>query len=383
MHGQRLAHKIQFQGEVKELPLLRVDLNLPKYRLANIRTKALQLEYLADNPKLKKDFFKVDPESDKVQAVQHELLLKLVDEKKLLSYFKKRKQEQPIILDENGYVVNGNRRLCAWRTLNKDNPQKYSYFKKIEVVVLPRCTEEDILDLEAYLQIHEDIRAEYSWTAKAIAFRELRENEELKLSDKKIATIYQIKINEIKEMIDALDYAEEFLNEIGEPNKYEKVIKDNYAFMEIVKGRKKLNNNIEKELFKELSFLYISKPEGLGRSYGAVKNIKKFLPALTKNIRSEFNLPEGESGVQKLTKILKKDNDRDEIHSLLCETIEDEKNRHKVKKSKDLTIIEVKKAATSLVNAINGYKKESNIKGIKEHINSIEKSLKQIKRWSN
>lgn len=379
-NGQKATYNLYFQGDTRELARFKVPIDLPKYRLANIRTKAIQSEHIAEHTKLKKNFFKVDPESDEVQSVQHDLLKKLVDDKKLKNYFKSRKQEQPIILDDKGFVVNGNRRLCAWRELLEEKPSTYSRFRNIEIVVLPRCSEEDILDLEAYLQIHEDIRADYTWVAKGLAYRELREYP-MKFSDNKIGNIYQEKPNEVRAIIDALDYAEEYLESIGEPNKYYKVEKDELGFKKIVENRKKLNSSVEKESFKTLSFLYISNPEGLGRTYQAVTDIKNFLPSVETNLKSEFSIPDGVRGNQKLNKMLKNDKQREEVHNLLCETILDGRNRSKIKASKNLTLKEIKKASTSLINAISGYRKNSNLKGLDDHIKSIESSLQKIKKW--
>ena len=61
-----------------DLPVLRVPVNLPKYRLLNGRTASAQEEWLAKHPDKQEDFFRQDPESDEVQRVQHELLGKLV-----------------------------------------------------------------------------------------------------------------------------------------------------------------------------------------------------------------------------------------------------------------------------------------------------------------
>src|SRR2546422_5734539 len=74
----RETHRIRFQGDYLTLKLFTVPIGLPKYRLENGRTVSLQAEWLADHSAEPADFFRSDPESDRAQEVQHELLVKLM-----------------------------------------------------------------------------------------------------------------------------------------------------------------------------------------------------------------------------------------------------------------------------------------------------------------
>ena len=119
--------KLEFQGVYQSLKIIRVSIWLPVYRLANGRTKTYQLQYLADHPDLPADFFTADNESVDAQIAQDEILMKLVDEEDLRSAFKNPavQQTEPIICTSSGVVVNGNRRLCAWRSLFESDRVKY------------------------------------------------------------------------------------------------------------------------------------------------------------------------------------------------------------------------------------------------------------------
>ena len=74
-------------SELHEVYLVSVE--LPKYRLDNTRTLALQEQYIYSNNK-DEEFFN-DVESDEVQEIQHGFLKTLIKssdkEKDLLSYF--------------------------------------------------------------------------------------------------------------------------------------------------------------------------------------------------------------------------------------------------------------------------------------------------------
>ena len=65
-----------FQNEHKKMPVHKVPIDLPKYRLENGRTISLQEEAIANNPKLETDFFN-HVEDENVQEQQHKILLKL------------------------------------------------------------------------------------------------------------------------------------------------------------------------------------------------------------------------------------------------------------------------------------------------------------------
>ena len=159
---------IEYQGSVMHLPLFRIPIGLPKYRLQNGRTSSAQKEWLATHKNWQGDFFEADPELQEAQMEQHKLLLKL-STKELESKFKNPTQQQtdPIILDKNGFVINGNTRLAYWRSLHYGEPEIYKHYAYIAAIILPSGDDKDIDRLEAKLQLERDIRANYTWHAEA------------------------------------------------------------------------------------------------------------------------------------------------------------------------------------------------------------------------
>lgn len=135
---------IKFQGIRHDLPREKVTLGFPRYRLENGRTTSQQAQHLAEHPDLSEYFFRKDSESDEAQAIQHKILIDLAKDKNLFKYFRKHKREQPLILSENGIVVNGNRRLAVWRALYDDSSEVFKHFARIEVVFLPPCDPADL-----------------------------------------------------------------------------------------------------------------------------------------------------------------------------------------------------------------------------------------------
>ena len=210
----KLSWPVTILGKPQHLKIIQIPLGLPKYRLLNGRTTSLQKEYLAKNSSLASDFFTRDHESEEAQKAQHGLLKELVKRKELFKFFEnqKQKQEEPIILDENGYVVNGNRRLCAWRELYRRDDTAFEHFEHIEVVILPPCEEEDINDLEAKLQIVPDIKDEYSWHALGNRIKQRLANG---AKESKVLKQYQMKKKDFENLLQAIDYAEEYLEKKG------------------------------------------------------------------------------------------------------------------------------------------------------------------------
>ena len=126
------VYSLQYRGRERPLKVIEVSIALPVYRIENGRTINLQKEFIAKNNK-SKDYFTADPYSIETQKAQHELLKKLIEKEKLLDAFKKDKEVQhdPLICDNCGVIVNGNRRLCAWRELYKFDKQAYKHFQTI------------------------------------------------------------------------------------------------------------------------------------------------------------------------------------------------------------------------------------------------------------
>ena len=57
------------------LPVIRVPIDLPIYRMTNYRTQTAQLKYIRDNPGTPADFFRSGEENIDAQRAQHGILL--------------------------------------------------------------------------------------------------------------------------------------------------------------------------------------------------------------------------------------------------------------------------------------------------------------------
>jgi hypothetical protein len=149
---------VPFRGDRIPLHKIRVEADLPLFRIQSGRTHRAQCRYLEQHG-LDKDFFD-DPEEPRVQKAQYEILLSMIGEKELDEDLKVRKQLNPIVLTADGTVVDGNRRLTALRQ------KKVQY---VEAVVLPSdALSHEIYETELEFQMQRDTKAEYDWINQAL-----------------------------------------------------------------------------------------------------------------------------------------------------------------------------------------------------------------------
>jgi hypothetical protein len=278
--------RVRFQNAFRDLLIYRVPLDMPVYRLANGRTIAAQQEYLAKNGPKPTDFFSKDPDSAAALTAQDAILRSMVNQAGLLKYFRENAQNEPLILTEDGYVINGNRRLCAMRILVNDDAKKHERFHHVRVVILPQCTEEDIDTLEAELQIQDDIKADYSWVDEALLFRTRAEQHDWSRTE--LARVHGRKETEITELIEMLEHADRYLEKRGWANEYSRVIEKQYAFEQLYKSRKKCSGEEEADLFTELAYAAIDEPPGGDRLYRQIPAIRENLYDIVYTLKQEL-----------------------------------------------------------------------------------------------
>lgn len=161
----------EFRGSKISLPVVRVPIGLPIYRMENFRTFSEQTEYIAIEKK-PNDLFSAGQESELVQQTQHGILARMAvksksDAKSVLDVLAIEGQRESLLITRTGVVVNGNRRLAAMRELLDTDPRHVS-FSHIDCKVLPGdITPTDILDIEAALQAKQDVRLDYDWIGDA------------------------------------------------------------------------------------------------------------------------------------------------------------------------------------------------------------------------
>lgn len=397
--------RVTFQGQVRDFPIVRVPIDLPKYRLTNGRTVSLQAQYLAEHPDARPDLFSGDPELWEAQEAQHGLLLSVVKLQGLLEYFEDTAHQQidAILLDEHGFVVNGNRRLACWRHLLHTDPAKYGHFRNIDIAVLPPCDEREIDRIEAKIQVTRDIRADYTWDAKANMLIEKQKRD--RFDEAELAELYEMTENEVHELLDMRAYADEYLRSRGQQDMWSNVSGQEYAFQKIVALRQKMTAVGDKELFKEAAFTLIDKPEeGGGRLYEQIPAIAASLDVIKEKLQEEIEVevPEAtpdlddmfgggaapapgspsEAATVPLAVALKKPENSDKARKIIVEVIESQKQLKRDAKNASFLLACCSKAHSQLEAAVSeGLRPESKRSGVARQLDAITALVARIKEY--
>ena len=392
-------YQVNYRGKYRPLTVIEVPIEMLVYRIENIRTKSLQKQWLAQHRDLPRNLFVSDPCSIEAQENQHQVLKLLVDKENLLKTFRdddKLQQTEPLICSKDGVVVNGNRRLCAWRELYYNNKLKYAHFQTIRVAVLPDSDPQGIYELEVALQIHSDMKAEYVWHTIAADYQE-------KFNAGMDIGILAIKQNkkpeEIRTYIECYNYAAQYLESIGHPDEWTLVDKQEYAFKQIVIGRKNIVNPGDKALFQEITKAMLQTPAVGDRLYKQIPKVVNSLSVIAPKLQEVFGIDIQDNNEDDLDLLTGGDTRNDntanaqiaegirqaEDPTLVAQTVKSvldtTEELEKEKKKKSFIFDQVMKAATALTNAVSNLDDSMSKDGVGKQIDNIEGALVFLKDW--
>lgn len=253
------------------LPIVRVPIDLPVYRMANYRTQTAQLKYVRDNPGTPPDFFKTGEENVDAQRAQHSLLLEFAKKGSgdtivpVFDALKEGQQTQPLLVTATGVVVNGNRRLAAMRELYASDGSAFASYGHVDLMVLPETARTDeVRIIEVSLQMTPQTLLPYEWVDEALALRELRDVHGLTIDE--IARHKRLdKPSDVNKMIQQLEYAEDYLaTYIRQPDVYELVSEKKQQFQDI---QKLLNGRTGPALdrARQIAYVLTKNSQKLGR----------------------------------------------------------------------------------------------------------------------
>lgn len=152
-------------------------------------------------------------------AIVREMLLKLDPDKTkvLKGDIRKKNQMEPGVITNDGFVINGNRRMAVLEELhNEESTGKWLF---LDAVRLPdTITEKDIWKIEAGLQLSKDKVAEYHPVNELL---KIKQGLDAQLSIKEVvAAMYGRTEDEIRESRRRLQLIDSFLEFFGQPRNY-------------------------------------------------------------------------------------------------------------------------------------------------------------------
>jgi hypothetical protein len=217
-----------FRGTKVSLPVVRLPVGVPVYRMENFRTFSEQAEYCAREAK-SRDFFLSGQENESAQQVQHDILVQLAKKGNksvvpVIEVLEREGQRESLLVTHRGMLVNGNRRLAAMRELYARDPGTFASFGHVDCKVLPAdTTPADILQIEAVLQAKPETRLDYDWIGDAQLLSALMK---LLGSTEAVAQRLGRKKGEVQNTLQALAEADLYLKDwAGTPGQY-KVVAD-------------------------------------------------------------------------------------------------------------------------------------------------------------
>lgn len=245
-----------FRDQTTSLPVVRLPIELPVYRMENFRTYSEQAEYIAREG-VESDHFRGGQEKESVQQVQHDILAKLAAKGKansvvpVIDVLEREGQRERLLITARGVVVNGNRRLAAMRELYTRDAQAFHQFSHVNCTVLPLdATAADVLEIEAILQARPETRLDYDWIGDAqllAAMLEVRGTVEA------VAKRLGRKASEVRNALQALAEADMYLKDWAKAEgEYRRVAEDG------------------EQLFKDLPSLLNGKPLQLQEASRAI-----------------------------------------------------------------------------------------------------------------
>jgi ParB-like chromosome segregation protein Spo0J len=280
--------RLHIRGKHVNLPIINLPINCLMYRLENARTRRQQLKYLKKHPDLPSDIFE-DPETLKAQEAQEEILLEMINlsGKDFVDDLIERGQEDPAIITYDGYIVNGNRRTAALRSINTDY---------IECVVLPEnFKKKEIYDLELDLQISQDFKEPYHWINELIDIEQGIKDKAIYEDEKELARRLHIDVPRLKAKLRMKILVDSFLVWKGKAGEYdyEKLDEAEQDLIELEKEtrKNKFNNNpaLLDQAQKAVFVLIDEKPK-VGRSYAWIRDLFKHFEQVYENVKQKSDV---------------------------------------------------------------------------------------------
>lgn len=388
-------HQLEFQGDLRAFDVHPVDVTLPCYRLRNGRTRSAQQEMIATEG-LTDDFFSADPDSAPAIEKQHDILTKSVTlgaDAEILNILRKNQQTQPLILDQDGYVINGNRRLCAMTLLLAEDATQFERFEHIQVLFLPTCTPDDIDELEAKLQWLPDGRAEYSWVDKAMILRDGRNSG---WSEEKLCRLFEMGRNDIRKSIAMLEGAEMYLEERGWHEEYSRVLRKELAFDKVQKGRTQCaDDEAKKRFFTSIAYLMLDDPDATGRRlYESIPDALTFADDVATQLRQDFGaeIPETDddddldllgddshSHYTDVADLVTQPEHFGKVREVIRDKLEEMRTRTRERRDATYCIRKIQIAYTALESARTGMVADTSTEGMEAQLDSIEEVCKQLR----
>tara|TARA_A100001011_G_scaffold368111_1_gene422096 strand:+ start:949 stop:2247 length:1299 start_codon:yes stop_codon:yes gene_type:complete len=306
---KKLSHKESFKIKNRWVacPIVLLDIDVPVYHLNNGRTRDRQRTYIKEN-KHKDNYFEKGLENNQQQRQQHKILVDLSQDptaniyKELRSSIKFR-EDAPLLIDSNGMLINGNRRMAAIRELYKSDVKKYDGFKRIPCAVIEQHLDDlTIKEIENFLQVIKENKQDYSWVSLCMEIQD--ERKRLGLNNKQIGVNMGKTEKEIERYFNLITIIDDCLDKDHRtPGDYSKIKNQEQLWKNTIERAERQRNKGDKDLiYKIARIISVNSGKFEDRDYQIASALQK-----KNNLKQVLNYLTSKYTSIKTTKNIKKD----------------------------------------------------------------------------
>jgi hypothetical protein len=302
-NGVSPDHWVSLRQGPRQIPRAPLDQELLLYRVDNGRLLAVLQEQLAHQPRRLQELAEQESEPG-TQELLHQLLVEKARDPQgpiLQELERLAVQTEPLLVDAEGVVVNGNRRLAAMRWLLAVDQERYGRFAQPMAAVLPPEVERaDLEFIEAALQMAPETKLAYGWLDRRLKLREQRQ--QLGLADAWIQEAYRMEDpGQVQRELAELDLAEAYLAEVSRtPLRYSAIADAEALFCGLAGQLAALPRRLARP-WRALGLLLIDQraqlDPSLAKHFPFAEPISPELPPLVlTRLAQEWGLEDGEQG---------------------------------------------------------------------------------------
>lgn len=404
LNSKRTQRFYEYRNNLEDLPVIRIPIELPIYRVANYRTSVTQLRWIRERG-LSDDFFSSGEENESVQRVQHSFLWDLAQTQKetiasIIDRLKSEGQREPILITASGVIVNGNRRIAAMRELREEEPEAFGHFSFVDCMILPtEATEDDLKEIEVRLQMTPETRLPYDWLGECIAIKDL--NERGKSFDT-IGNWMRLEPSKVKNKLLLLNEVDLYLKDWKQKEADYDQLTDAEEIITQITKRIKNKDGLQQEMARRIGWILLDQRGREGRIYelrdvtgnllGAV--VEKIQEVYSNEISDEsssenenkptfelsFEETDEDNNEQAIISFLDTSKNNDQLQEDLlniCKVVVETK---KLQKSGEAARRAAQDAHTSLLEVDLSSADKSTYNSIKRHLDSIEQRVKILQK---
>ena len=238
-------------------PIIMMDIDVPIYHLNNGRTRDAQRSYVKMNNH-KDNYFEKGLENNQQQRIQHKILYELSQDStanihRELKTSIKFREDAPLLIDSNGMLINGNRRMAAIRELYKSDVKKYDDFKRIPCAVIEQFLDDKtIKEIENFLQVIKENKQDYNWISLCMEIQD--EKKRLRLENKQIAVNMGKTEAEIERYYNLISLIDDCLERDHKtPGDYSVIRSQEQLWKNTIERAEKHKNKGEKDLINKIA----------------------------------------------------------------------------------------------------------------------------------